>query len=112
MKDFKLRTFIGLFQATSWQSVKGLIQTSSSVNCTQHRMQVLSGKGFFFFFFFSEVEWTGKVENNTVEFLAVAETRKAVFWPTSRLKRKSFASSGFSTEGPSFRFSQYPTAGA
>ena len=88
-------------------AVKGLIQTSSSVNRTQHRMQVLSGKRFF-----SEMEWTGKVENNTVEFLAVAEARKAVFWPTSRLKRKSFASTGFSTEWPSFRFLQYPTAGA
>ena len=43
-----------------------------------------------------EAEWTRMGE---IEFLAVAEARKAIFWPTPGFKDWTFDSSGFSTEG-------------
>ena len=43
--------------------------------------------------------------------VAVSEAFRAIFWPTPGFQRRTFVSSGFSTERTLFLHPQYPTAG-
>ena len=57
----------------------------------------------------NEGEWTRKVESSTwKKFLAVGEACDATFLLTPRFKRRTFVSSGFSTEGTLISASTVP----
>ena len=60
----------------------------------------------------NEGEWTGDVEIRTrKKFLAVGEAYDATFLLTPRFKRRTFVSSGFSTEGTLISASAVPDSG-
>ena len=47
------------------------------------------------------VEWTGKAETKTIQFLAVSKARNAVFWPAAGLKEGKCDGFGVWAEGTS-----------